>query len=227
MRDRRGRAVRRQAMVGAMDTLSAFAIAVSIYLAGVMTPGPNTLIIMRQALTVSRRAALYSLAGVWLTSLSFAAIALFGVTVIVAVLDEVAWAIKLVGGLYLIWIGIRTWRSARLRVPADALAAGVGESAFWPAFRLGFLTGISNLKSIAFFFSIFATAIDPGMAAAVKLALLAAIGILCFGWYGLLAVLLSSPPAQAVYARIKTAVDRTIGVALGMIGLGFVAAARP
>lgn len=210
-----------------MEMLFAFLIAVSVYLAGVMTPGPNTLIIVRQALTVSRQAALYTLAGVWLTSLGFAAVALFGVAVIVTVLDEVAWAIKLVGGMYLVWIGIQTWRSAKRPVPTQVLSAGDGETAFWPAFRLGFVTGISNLKSIAFFFSIFATAIDPGMPATLKLALLAVIGAVCFGWYGLLAHLLSSPPAQAVYARIKTAVDRTIGAALGAIGAGFVLTVRP
>jgi threonine/homoserine/homoserine lactone efflux protein len=85
--------------------------------------------------------------------------------------------------------------------------------------RVGFLTGLTNPKAIAFFLSLFAVALPPDLTASGKALLLAAGFGIELGWYVLVALALSTRRLREAYARLRTAIDRVLGSALIALGI--------
>ncbi|MFG1248725.1 LysE family transporter [Xanthobacter flavus] len=81
------------------------------------------------------------------------------------------------------------------------------------AFRLGFLTAVTNPVSLSFFL-----ASGGLLAAAAGRGAMLASPVLVFsvaaGWFGLLAVLFSAPPARRLYLKARSAADTCIGALL-------------
>jgi len=80
-------------------------------------------------------------------------------------------ALKILGGAYLVWIGIQVWRSPAIGVSTGAEATPADG---WDLFRTGFLTAASNPKGILFFTALLPQFLDPGRSLAVQFAIMAA-----------------------------------------------------
>ncbi|MFO0997495.1 MAG: LysE family transporter [Alphaproteobacteria bacterium] len=198
---------------------SAFVVlgAATIWLLAVVSPGPNTLIVSQMAIARSRAAGLGATFGIAMGALTYAALTLFGLSI---VLDRVAWLngpIRIAGGAYLIYLGIKSWRGARGAIAAPDIAA-VTDGHLAHGIRVGLLTSLTNPKSIAFFVGLFAAAVPAAAPLWTKLAVLAAGGAIELGWYAIVATALSAGRARALYLRTKVVIDRTIGGILVLLG---------
>ena len=120
-------------------------VAASFILA--ITPGPGVLYIVTRSISQGRRSGLASVAGVALGNLGNAIGASVGLATIFAV-SSVAFAIvKYAGALYLIYLGIQTWRSPESEVRAENPISARP----WRIFRDGFLVALLNPKTAIFF----------------------------------------------------------------------------
>ena len=201
-----------------MSYLTLLGTIMAIHLAAVVSPGPSFLVISQTSIRDTRRYGLISAAGVALGSALLAVAALFGVSVL---FETAAWlygALKLLGGAYLVYLGVQSWRHAK--EPLVARAEGpVGHNTPWRAFRTGFLTNLTNPKAVVFFGSIFASLLTPSLPLWVRGA---AVGVILFNnlwWFALVAVLFSTSKVQRAYARAKHHIDRVVGGLLALIGL--------
>lgn len=202
--------------VTAADLHSLVAIAV-IFAAGVMSPGPNFMIVAQRSLARGRADGLATMLGVVTISGLWAASSLFGVGVLFALFPWARTALRLLGAAYLAWLGIRMWRHAD-RPLAELPGIGGAAASFWGAYRAGLATNLSNAKAVAFYTSAFSAAAPaPGQTALLWLAL-ALVLVIALAWYGLVAVALSTGPIAAAYRRGKTMIERACG--LLMIGFG-------
>ena len=193
-----------------------------LYVAGVhwvamVSPGPNVLLVAQTAMSRSRRAALAVAAGVATGAVTLATAAALGLGLLVAQAPWLRTVIQLAGGAYLVYLGVRTWRSARepLTPPGDEAPDEPGRRHF----RRGLLTNLTNPKAAIFFGSILAPTLDVGTSGWVAFA---AIGLIAFDalvWHGLLAVLFARPRVQRGYGRAKAMVDRLVGGALSLLGV--------
>ena len=86
------------------------------------------------------------------------------------------------------------------------------------AFRLGFLTAATNPMSLSFFL-----ASGGLLAAAAGREVMFASPVLVFsvaaGWFGILALLFSAPPARRLYLKMRLAADTCIGGLLAVAGV--------
>jgi len=132
-------------MVPASHVL-AFAAVVSVLIA---VPGPSVLFTISRALTVGRRGALLTVIGNELgLCVQVIAVAL-GVGAVVERSAQVITVVKLVGAVYLVFLGVQAMRHRRSM--ADALAARVTPVRPLRAIRDGFAVGVANPKTIVFF----------------------------------------------------------------------------
>jgi threonine efflux protein len=207
-----------------MSYLLALAGIGTVQLMAAMSPGPAFLVVSRISVGESRRAALGAAFGVATAAFMWAGAATLGMHIL---LTEAAWlygALKLVGGIYLVWLGIQSWRHAALPLSAasqDAVAMNA-----WQAWRLGFGTNLANPKVIVFFGSIFVTLFTPETPSWVRGLALAIVAINETGWYATVALLFSSRPAQTVYRRAKRWIDRATGTVMMIFGLRLILSAR-
>jgi threonine/homoserine/homoserine lactone efflux protein len=186
----------------------------------VAVPGPSVLFTIGRALTVGRREALLTVAGnavgVYLQVIAVAV----GIGVVVERSAAVFTAIKLVGAVYLVFLGVQAFRHRRK--VTEALAAGV--PAVVPsgrALRDGVVVGVANPKSIVFFVVALPQFTDP-VAGSVPLQMLA-VGAL----FPVLALLLDSgwallaATARTWFSRSPRRLELVGGTGgLMMIGLG-------
>jgi threonine efflux protein len=194
------------------DAAAVLAVAL-IHLAGVMSPGPNFIAVVHRAVTGTRAEALMLVLGIATVAIFYALASMLGVGLLLALFPGLALALKVFGALYLIWFGLRLWRHADAVVVTGAAAAGT-RGGLLRAWRDGMLTNLANVKSIAFFTSVFAAAIPPQLSPLTMAAMVAAVFCNALLWYGAVALLLSTPRASAAYRRARRWIDRVCGVLL-------------
>jgi threonine efflux protein len=184
-----------------------------------IVPGPNVLLVSQLGASGQRSAARYAALGVTVVAVVWAMLAILGVSAVFAAVPKLRFALQVAGGIYLCWVAVRLWRAGSSDGEYEAIRMTP-----WAAFRLGFLTNITNAKSALFFGSVFATALPheptwPLLAAVVALVLVNALI-----WHMFLAFAFSHPRIQAGYARQRGLLNRAAGAIVGAFGLRLLSA---
>src|SRR5829696_2245277 len=124
----------------------------------ILIPGPSVLFVIGRSLALGRIGGLLSVVGNALGMLPLVAAVALGVGAIVAQSVLLFTIIKFAGALYLVYLGIQA-----IRHRADAAAAVNGEDAprsHWRQLGEGFVVGITNPKTIAFFVAVLPQFVD-------------------------------------------------------------------
>ena len=135
-------------------TLAAFALTA---LAIVVSPGPDTMLIIRYGLTSGHRTALAAVAGVQMGLVVHTVLAVAGVSLLIASSRLLFNAVALCGAAYLGWLGLQG-----LRGPG-AFAVDTGTAATPPrrAMRDAILCNVLNPKVIVLFLALFPNFVRP------------------------------------------------------------------
>jgi threonine efflux protein len=195
---------------------SAVLAVLSVYVAGVVIPGPNFVAVAHKAVSSSRHDALAMVAGVVSVSLFWATCTILGVGIVFSAFPWLAFGVKIAGAAYLIWFGLRLILKAgpaRTSALAPDMSRGLRH-----AYLQGFATNIANPKSMAFFAAVFASAMPAHVSWGTFCAMLAVVGMIGCSWYGFVALALSHAGIAAVYRRGKRSIDRVCGGLI--VGLG-------
>lgn len=187
-----------------------------VFLLGAMSPGPDFMAVTSHALT-SRRAGLQVALGVTSAIAIWAALAMFGLGILLVEIGWLYMTVRLAGALYLIYLGVRILLSVRHRPASMAIKAiKSGASAAW---RSGFLIGITNPKTAAFFGSLFITVLPLNAPLGIQAAALIVISLVALSWFGLVALLFSTEQVRVVYGKIRRPIDALLGMILLALGL--------
>lgn len=185
-----------------------------------VVPGPTIIMVISQGLAHGRRIALASVAGVGLGDVVASSLSLIGVGTILATSAEAFDIIKWIGAAYLVWIGVKTWRTPVTPQVLELEAASVGERS-WPVFRDSFLVTVFNPKGIVFFMAFAPQFISSSQAfvpqAALLVATFVALGMVNAGAYALLA---SSARQWIRRPRVLKGATRTGAAFLMSAGIG-------
>ncbi len=183
---------------------------------GVMSPGPDFIAVTHAAVASSRKQAGAVAAGVVLGNGIWAAAALFGVGTLFILFPTLFIAFKVIGGTYLIYMGFRMLRQARIPMvsKADAVSPGLMTS-----FVKGFSATIANPKAAIFYASAL-TAVAP-LDASYGLLSLMVLVVLCVAtvWFACVVLFLSTPKASAFYKSIKVYLESVFGSLIMFFGI--------
>jgi threonine/homoserine/homoserine lactone efflux protein len=185
---------------------------------GAMSPGPSFVFVARTSIALSRADGLAAALGMGVGGIVFAGLALLGLQ---AILAQVGWlyaALKLIGGLYLVYLAIRLWRGAGdpVLVPKTAGPRGIG---LGRSFAYGLATQLSNPKAAVVYGSIFAALLPPAPSLRLMAALPPLILLIETGWYAIVALAFSADRPRAAYFHSKRWVDRLAGSVIGLLGV--------
>jgi threonine/homoserine/homoserine lactone efflux protein len=195
-------------------TLLAFA-GISLLLA--VTPGPDMAVVTKNALAHGRRGVVLTTSGIALALAAWVTATAVGLSALLRTSGEVLFALKLIGAVYLAYLGVRTLLESRRR-PGDLLEGTPPAAAAHAVFRQGFLSAISNPKLGVFFVTFLPQFVLPGQAVLPRLLVLGVIFAL-IGWiwmnvYGLFVTRLRD---VITTPRVRQWMQRVTGVVL----LGF------
>lgn len=200
-----------------MDYLPHILTAYGVFLLGIMSPGPNVLAVMGISMGVSRKAGLAAGLGMGTGTLIWSSLSVMGLTVVLSTFAELSLILKIAGGSYLIWLGVKSLRAA-LRGGELQLRKAEGAQSFARYYRRGFLIQMSNPKAALFWLSIMSLVLQPGAPVWVGLAIIAGTTTLSLTWHGSLALLFSTRLVLAFYRRARRAIDAVLGAFFMVIG---------
>jgi threonine/homoserine/homoserine lactone efflux protein len=187
-------------------------------LALLLLPGPAVFYIIARSVAQGRDAGLVSAIGVGMGSLVHVAATALGISALLASSADAFWLLRIVGALYLVYLGIRTLMTARR---FDVNPRPLQRGGLFEVFREGVVVNIFNPKTAIFFVAFLPQFADPSRASVGAQILLLGgmfivLGVLTDSVYALLAHKLSarlsrSHRAQLIRARIAAGVYFLLG----------------
>jgi RhtB (resistance to homoserine/threonine) family protein len=196
--------------------LIGFAIA---HMLAAASPGPSFVLVAQTAASRSRSAALVATAALTVGAAMWAAAALFGLQSLFKHADWLYLALRIGGGLYLIWLGYQLIRHAgkgELSAPADS---GRASADMWSVFWKALLLQLSNPKVIVFFSGIMAALLPRDLSPQHGVIVVLIVAFNEFVWYALVSLLFSGGRAQRFYRDARIWIERVTGGVLAVLGL--------
>lgn len=132
----------------------------------IVVPGPNVTLILATGATRGMRAGLMTVAGTTMAMVIQVAAVALGLAWLVGAYGALFDVLRYVGAAYLVYLGIQAWRKAGDRLPDPKAATG--------NVKKGFLVGLANPKTLAFFAAFFPQFIDVSMPYGPQFAVLSA-----------------------------------------------------
>jgi len=195
-------------------------LAYTAYLVGTASPGPSNLAIMSTAANHGRKAALVFSMGVISGSMFWAAVAMLGVSAALVAWAQFIVAVKIFGGLYLLWLAFKSARTALVTTVASSLKTEQVQTLSRFYVR-GALLHLTNPKAILVWVSI--VALSTNGSGATHIAVVpgcALIGCLVFSGY---ALLFSMDSVRRMYVRARRAMEGCLAVVFGFAGIRLLA----
>lgn len=194
-------------------------------------PGPGIFYVAARTLAGGRAEGVASSFGTGLGGLVHVVAGSLGVSAIVLASAELFSVLKLVGAAYLIWLGLRTFQSARRDASAD-LTGGLAPPPVGPrrAFREGVLVEALNPKTAAFFLAFIPQFVNPTEGSvAVQFAVLGVVSVTLNTLADIVVALAASAIREGAAARpvLIRRLRETSGAAMIALGVGLALAKRP
>lgn len=124
----------------------------------VIVPGPTVTVIIANSLRHGTRAGLANVAGTQMGLAMMIAVLAAGLSAVVAVMAALFDVLRVFGAVYLIWLGVRLWRSGGRVADATVPVARPAGGSF---VAQGLLVILSNPKALLFFGAFIPQFIDP------------------------------------------------------------------
>ena len=121
-----------------------------------LSPGPAVFATIARAINLGLAKTYLFIAGIVVADFVFAMLAMLGLATLISQYEPAFIALKIAGGLYLIYLGYKSWRSSA----AARQTAGVAAEKGWKIFMSGFLLTASNPKDLLFFVSFLPAFVD-------------------------------------------------------------------
>jgi threonine/homoserine/homoserine lactone efflux protein len=190
----------------------------TIWAVACITPGPNTLLVMRYALTAPRRVPIMAAIGTITGTLCWGFAGWLGINALFQAAPFAYVALKIIGGLYLVWLGLKIFLDARKsRQSADIAVARI-DVPLKTAYRMGLATNLANPKSALFVASLFAATMPVGTPFLYGLAAIAVMVTVSTIYYTFLVALITHRTVAAAYLKAKKKID--LGVGMVFVGFG-------
>lgn len=190
----------------------------------VLLPGPIVTLIVANSLSHGSRVGLATVAGASIGNVILLGATAVGLVAFFRLLSEVFEIVRWAGAAYLIWLGIKAWRTHSAQQAAIAPAVARSSRA---VFLQGFLIALTNPKAIFFYIAFLPQFIDPRLPAGPQLLLMSGtmivMALLSDSGYALLA---SRARGWFTVPKRRRLQSRIAGTLLIGVGCGLLVARR-
>lgn len=183
-----------------------------------ITPGLDTALVLRSAVTMGRRPAFATALGVNTGALIWGAAAAVGVSALLTASTTAYTVLRVAGAGYMLYLGVRMIRSAWRKDGGTVEIGGTVVPTWWGTFGKGLLTNLLNPKVGAFYVAVLPQFIPAGespLGVGLLLALVHDLEALI--WFSL--IIFGAQAARGLLAR--RAVRRTVDAGTGAVLIGF------
>ena len=202
-----------------ISALTTYLIAITLL---TITPGVDTMLIIRNTARGGWRDGAVSSLGICSGLFLHATVSAVGISVI---LLQAAWAfsaLKMAGAGYLVWLGISSWRKVLNQEGFEIVNGGTAVDTFLSqrSLREGFLSNILNPKTAIFYMAFLPQFINPAQSALLQSLFLAGLHfIIAMIWQCLLALMVKQLKIWLQRPRVSQIFDGVTGTVMIALGL--------
>jgi threonine/homoserine/homoserine lactone efflux protein len=200
-------------------SMTTFAIAALLL---IMLPGPDQALITRNALVGGRYGGTLTMLGGGLGLTVHAGAAALGLSALLVASATAFTVLKIVGAVYLLWLGVQMLRSAkrsrRSRAADETAAVPRRRSAY---LRQGLLSNALNPKVALFFVTFLPQFLSAGSGSPQAEALLLSgiFAVLYLGWFGLYIAVVDTLGRWLRRPRVKECIEQFTGLVLATVAV--------
>ena len=190
-----------------------------VMIAGVISPGPDFIMIVRNSVLYSRKAGLFTALGLGAGVAIHVVYCLAGLALIISKSVIAFNILKWIGAAYLLYVGYKALKSKGYEAPKIGESPETLFMSPMKALQSGFITNLFNPKATLFFLALFTQVLDPNVALMEK----GAYGLTCIVitmmWFSIVATVLTTPAIRAQFLKASKWIDRTCGVLFIALGV--------
>jgi len=187
-----------------------------VHLLGVMSPGPDFFLIVKQSLCQGRKISLLTSLGIGTGIIVHILFCVFGLGIIISKSDIIFNLIIIVGALYIIYMGFQSVLIKASLIPIDYTVNEKYNS--YTAFGKGFLTNVLNPKATLFFLSIYTIIINNNPPIYIQLAYGLWMAIATATWFCFLSIVLTNHHIAKRIEFVGSKIQKIMGIVLLIIG---------
>jgi threonine/homoserine/homoserine lactone efflux protein len=201
-----------------MEYFSLIGSIMLIHFLAVMSPGPDFVMVLKNAMQYNRRIAVFTSFGIALGIGIHITYSIVSVSYLLKTNLYILNTIKFIGALYIIYIGYQTIASKQNN---QILSYGKNKNSISisEAVKIGFITNAFNPKASIFFLSIFSGFIPLNTPNRILIILSFLIILVTFLWFTTVSVLFTNEKIIKMYKKYDTYIIKTLGYVLLLFGL--------
>lgn len=202
-----------------MELFQGLLLITSIHLLAAASPGPDFVLVSQQTLSNGKKTGLLTSFGIALGLSVHIIYSSFGLALVIANSEALLWVIKILGGAYLIYLGIQGLKAKATTITSNTIGYTQTKVSGQNAIIKGFFCNALNPKAPVYFVALFTMVLSPDM----PIHQLAIYGgwmmVLQFSWFAAVTILLSQPAVNKKFQRLGHWIDRILGGAMILMGI--------
>ncbi len=194
-------------------------LAYSAFLLAIASPGPNILAVIGTSMSVNRASGMALAMGAATGSFTWAILTVFGLSAILATYASALLAIKIFGGLYLLWLAYKSFRSAASSYEIEAKELAGGRRSPFGYLKRGFIIQMTNPKAALAWIAIISLGLKQGAPLWVGAVIVIGTFLLSVVIHLLYAVAFSTPVMARLYGKARRVIQGVLGTFFALAGL--------
>jgi len=179
----------------------------------VSSPGPDFILVTRQAIKLGRKAAIYTSLGIGIGILIHSLAAITGLTLLISSNPYLFLCMKLAASLYLFYLGLMSI----IQTSETGNDIATRDSSELNSFLIGFITNVLNPKAIIFFVTLFSIVLNNSTSAALLTFYGLYMSAATFLWFLLISYVFTNKNLIEKYFYVLPAFEKIIGILLIII----------
>lgn len=199
--------------------------AYTLYLVTVVTPGPANLAIMGTAMNEGRKRAVIIALGIFTGSCTWAIAAALGLAAVLTRYGEVLQILKVLGGLYMLWLAFKAARGLGRKASAQDLEKPVSDKRASHLYLTGYAIHLTNPKAIFGWLATISLGLPPGASASSVVLVVGGCLLTGFTVFMSYAFLFSTRRAVSLYRSARRPLDALMALVFGAAGVKMLSSA--
>ena len=187
----------------------------TITIIAVVTPGADFVVVIKNSLSGSQRSGIFTAFGISTAIWIHTFYTIAGIGLIIASSLYLYSIIKIVGAIYLIYLGISSIRNKEILNTILTDEMGLSN---WKSFQSGFITNLFNPKATMFYVSVFTQVVSTKTPIIIQLFYGFIISLSCFFWFSFVSIFLNNEKIKLQFLKSQKPIEKFMGVVL--IGFG-------
>ncbi|MWN31414.1 LysE family transporter [Gilliamella sp. Pra-s65] len=200
-------------------TFDTLILVTTINFLGMISPGPDFFLVLKNSLSYNRKVALFTGLGVITAILVHMSYCVAGVAVLITTTPILYNALRYAGAAYLIWLGIKALLAKKANITYIGNQQILQSIPSKSAFMQGFLCNLLNPKATLFFLATFTQVLNTESSIFDKLIVASIILIEAIFWWPFVVFIFQTQSVQRRYFKLQFIIDKLLGIILITLGI--------